>query len=210
MAFEKQDFELEKNHYYRDQYRRTLSWLSMMAVACVGLSAVLAYITIDQKKSNYYATTTSGLVIPMRSLSEPIVTSSYLLQWAGLATRKAFNLDFVHYQSQLEQAKVYFTPHGWEQFLAALDKSKLLAMVQEKKLMTNAVLADTPVVLNRSVLHGRYTWRIQLPFLITFSSASEEHKMRMMVTANVQRVSVLDTSQGILINDFVADRQTIY
>lgn len=202
----KQEFEIEKNHFYRDQYRQTLGWLSLMTLICIALSAILAYITIDQKKSSYYATTASGLIIPLHTLSEPIVTNSYLLQWATLATRKAFNLDFVHFQEQMEQAKIYFTSGGWEQFLIALEKSKLLEAVKSKKLMMSAVLSDAPVVLNRDIVHGSYTWRIQLPFLITFSSASEENKLKILITANVRRVPVVDTAQGIQISDFVVER----
>lgn len=202
----KQEFEIEKNHFYRDQYRQTLSWLSFMVLICVGLTAILGYLCLEQKKPSYYATTASGLIIPMHTLSEPIITNDYLLQWASLATRKAFNLDFVHYQNQMEQAKVYFTPGGWQQFLVALEKSKLLKTVQDKKLIMNAVVSNTPVVLNHDILHGRYTWRIQIPFLITFSSASEETKLNILVTANVQRISVLDSAQGIQISDFVTER----
>ena len=201
-----QQVAFESSPFHRDQYRRTLSWLLFMVILCAVLSLVLFFINITQKKSSFYATTSSGLVIPLHTLDEPIVSNSYLAQWASLATRRALNLDFVHYKDQLDQAKIYFTSGGWQKYLIALDKSGLLKTVQSKKLIMAVVVSDVPVILNRDIVRGRYTWRVQFPILVTFSSASEQSKLKLLVTLNVQRVSVLETAEGIQISDFAAER----
>lgn len=197
-----EELEFNKNNFYRDSYRRIVRYLIFMSMLTLVLTTILAYMNFRPKQPNYYATTTNGEVIPMHSLSEPVVTNTYILQWASLATRNVFNLDFVHYQDQLQKVNSYFTPGGWKQFNMALQESGLLKTVQDKHLDMSAVVSGAPIILNSAVIHGRYTWRIQLPMLITFTSASETSVMRLLVTVNIQRVSVLSAEKGIQISDF--------
>ncbi len=190
----------------RDKYRIAVKWLVIMSVITVVLSAILTSMFVFKvnEKANYYASTTTGYVIPLHPLSEPVVTQQYLLQWAELATRKAYNLDFINYQKQLQGAKAYFTPGGWNQFNAALKKASLLDTVIDKKLNMSAVVSGTPVILAKAVVHGRFTWRIQLPILVTFVSASSHSQSQVLVTMNIQRIPTLDAAKGIQISSFDA------
>ncbi len=197
------DLSMQKNNQYRDKYRRTLGLLLAMAAVCVTLTMILTYLSVSTKKPKYFATTTAGVVIPMHSLSEPVVTSKYLLQWAALATRTAYNLSFVGYQDQLKKAEPFFTPNAWQQFLTALKGSDgLLKTVESRKLQMSAVVSGAPVILNSGEVHGRFTWRIQLPLLVTFTSANETTKTKLLVTMNISRVPVLSAPKGIQISDF--------
>lgn len=193
---------LEENNLYRDSYRRTLSVLTIMIVVCMVLSAVLAYQVVETPKPNYYATTTTGRVAPLQPLSMPVVTHHYLLQWASLATRSAYNLNFVDYQKQLKNSSAYFTPDGWQSLMSAMKDSGVLTSLKENKLYMSAVVSGTPVILDEKLVEGRYTWRIQLPLLVTYTSASEARKLQYVVTMDVMRVPVLDAEKGIQINNF--------
>jgi len=193
-----------KNVFFRDSYRRAIKCIIFLSVLAVVLASILIGLIITTPRSKYYATTTAGQVIPMHSLSEPVITNSYLLQWASLATRTAFNLDFVHYKDQLNRAESDFTPDGWKKFLSALEESSLLKTVIDKKLQMSAIVSGTPVIVSTGVIHGRFTWRLQLPILITFTSANQTSKLKWMVTMNVQRISTLDAYKGIQISDFIA------
>lgn len=204
MSKEAQELETRKNHLYRDQYRRTIKGIVAMAFLSIGLTVILVGIVITREQPKYYATTTAGQVLPMHSLSEPVITNKVLLQWAGLATRAAFNMDFVHYQSDIQKAKSDFTPDGWDKFMEAMKQSGLLANVTDQKLVMSAVVSGSPVIVNRAVIHGRFTWRVELPVLVTFSSASTERGSRWLVTMNIQRISTLDAYKGIQISDFKA------
>jgi len=178
-----------------------------MSVVSIILTVVLIGLIISQEQPSYYATTTTGEVIPMHSLSEPVITNKYLLQWAGLATRSAFNVDWVHYQTQLQTAKSDFTPSGWKKFMTAMNHSGLLSTVKDKKLEMSAIVSSPPVILRTDVLHGRFTWRVQLPILVTFSSASQTRESHWMITMNIQRISTLNAYKGIQISDFEATGQ---
>ncbi|MCB1827966.1 MAG: type IVB secretion system apparatus protein IcmL/DotI, partial [Coxiellaceae bacterium] len=192
----------ERNLLYRDHYRRTVKSIITMAIVGGILAVILAGLIIETPQPKYYATTTSGEVVPMHSLSEPVITNDYLLQWSSLATRTAFNIDFVNYAKQLVKAKADFTPSGWGEFMKAMNNSGLLDAVKSKKLEMSAVVSGAPVILSTAVIHGRFTWRVQLPILVTFTSASATSQSSWIVTMNVERISTLDAYKGIQINDF--------
>lgn len=189
------------------KYRRTLKHIIVLSVTGASMIVILLGLMMTTPATKYYATTTSGQVVPMHSLSQPVVTKSYLLQWASIAARTAFNLDFVHYDSQLKSAQTNFTPQGWSEFQAALTKSGLLQTVQDNKLEMSAIVSGTPVIISSGVVNGRYTWRVQLPILVTFTSASSSSQQNWLLTMNIQRISTLDAYKGIQISDFVSERQ---
>jgi intracellular multiplication protein IcmL len=179
-----------------------MSLLVVMIVVCVGLSLILSYMSFTREKPSYFATTTSGSVIPLHALDEPVITNKSLLSWASVAARTAYNLDFVHYKTQMKAASINFSESGWEQFEAAMGKAGLLSSVKNKKLIMSAVVSGAPVILDSSVYHGRYIWRIQMPMLVTFSSANESTHTNLLISMDVARVASLDAPQGIQIIDF--------
>lgn len=204
MDTESQDITFELNNFYRDNYRRMMKILATMIVICAILASVLVWMTYDKKQPLYYAAMTTGEVIPMHALSEPVVTSDFIIQWSSLTARLIYNLDFSKYLQQLDQVKARFTPNGWEKMMDALKSSGLIQQMLDSKLIISSVISGPPVILSRLIIHGRYTWSVQMPMLITYTSASESTQRRIVVTMNVQRVSTLDAPNGIQIIDFSA------
>jgi intracellular multiplication protein IcmL len=201
MATERQLAGLKRNEFYRDSYRRILSVLLFFSLISVLLVGALAFLELTEPLPKYYATLSNGRIVPMQALSEPTVTSDYIMQWSSMTMRAAYNLDFVNYQTQLNQAQPYFTADGWNAFMGALNGTGVIDSLQTNKLILAAVVSDTPIVLNRAIINGHYTWSVQVPLLITYSSASENKKQKIIITMTIVRVSGLDTPQGIQINN---------
>src|SRR3990167_8943562 len=145
----------EKNNLYRDKYRKVLRGLVVMLVVCLCLSVILATMIFAPPKPKFYATTTTGRVIPLPALSMPVVTNNYLLQWAALAIRSCYNLSFDAYQNQLKEASSYFSPTAWTALMNAMQASGVLSSLTENKLMTSAVVDGHPVILNEEIVKGR-------------------------------------------------------
>lgn len=204
MDTKSQDIAFELNNFYRDNYRRTMKVLAVMIVICAILSSVLVWMSFDKKQPLYYAAMTTGEVIPMHALSEPVVTSDFIIQWSSLTARLIYNLNFATYQQQLDQVKNRFTPNGWEKMMGALHSSGLIQQMLASKLIISSVVSGPPVILARLIIHGRFTWRVQMPMLVTYTSASESTQRKIMVTMNVQRVPTLDVPNGVQIVDFSA------
>jgi intracellular multiplication protein IcmL len=200
-----QENDIQINNFYRDAYRRTIKWVSIMAIVCAVLATVLVWMTYDPKQPLYYAAVTTGEVVPLHALSEPVVTDEFIAQWSALTTRLIYNLNFSTYQQQLSQVQDRFTPTGWDKMMAALKNSGLIDELVNNKLIVTSVVTGQPVILGRLIIHGRYTWRVQMKLLVTFTSASAATNRSLVVTMNVQRVSTLSAANGIQVVDFSAE-----
>lgn len=198
-----------RNNFYRDSYRRVLGVLLIMVLINVALLGLLGYMLTHRPQPQYFATTSDGKVIRMYALSEPLVTSAELLQWATVAATSANTYDFVNYRKALQDASEYFTPTGWREFQNALKSSNNLDTVISKKLTVSAVATGAPIILDRGLINGVYKWKVQLPLLITYESASTNLSQPMIVTMLITRVSTLDTPKGIAIDAFYASEQSI-
>ncbi|MCX7126091.1 MAG: type IVB secretion system apparatus protein IcmL/DotI [Gammaproteobacteria bacterium] len=198
-----QETAFEVNEFYRDNYRRTMKSLVFMVVVCAILSAVLSWMAFDKKQPLYFAAMTTGQVIPMNPLSEPVLTSDFILQWSSLVARRIYNLNFATYQEQLGQVQDKFTPESWEKLMNTL-KPGMIKQLLGSKLIITSVVMSAPVIVARMIIRSRFTWRVQIKMLVTYTSASEATKRNILVTMDVQRVPTLNASQGIQIIDFTS------
>jgi len=138
----------------------------------------------------------------LHSLSEPVVTKSYLLQWASLSAQMSYNLNFTDYKKQIQSVSPYFTANGFAKYQQALKSSGLLDTVINKKVMMSAIVSGDAVIASDFVEHGRRNWIVQLPMLVTFQSASETKHIHTYVTMRIQRVPVIGANNGIQISNF--------
>jgi intracellular multiplication protein IcmL len=206
MATDLGQLEEKRNNFYRDSYRKLLNFLVFLVWIGVVLAIVLGIMLYAPPQPKYYASTTSGNVIPLHSLSEPVITSDFVIKWASLVTLGVFNLNFDKVQSELAQQQPKFTSAGWDALQDALSSSNFLGSVTKNKLISSAVIDGSPVITVREIIHGRYTWVVQLPLLINFSSASEKSQEKLVITMTVMRVPVLGSAQGIQVAGFDAEK----
>lgn len=200
MSSASQENEFQINTFYRDHYRSAMKILVLLIVICAVLSVILAWMTYDRKQPAYYAALTTGEVIPMHALSEPVLTSSYIVEWSALVARRIYNLSFDQYQQQLNTEASKFTADGWAKMMNAMQG--LISQLKGSRLVISSVVSGPPVIIARMIINGRYTWRVQMKMLVTYTSASMQTQREMIVTMNVQRVSTLNASQGIQIVSF--------
>ena len=204
---ESQDLLFQLNAFYRDSYRRTMSLLTIMIFICAVLAGILVWMSFDKNQPDYYAALTTGEVVPMHPLSEPVLTSDFITQWSALTARSIYNLNFSSYQQQLAAVEPRFTAEGWVKLMNALNSSGMIKQIVDSRLIISSVVSGPPVVISEMVLHGRFTWRVQMLVLVTYTSASEQTQRTIVVTMDVQRVPTLDASQGIQIVSFNAHNQ---
>lgn len=192
-----------RNNFYRDSHRKVMLCLLLAIATIILLCGSLAYVVTHPPAPKYFATTIDGRIIPLIPLSEPNMPNSGVLLWANQAATAAFTYDFVNYRQALQSASNYFTAEGWRDFLSALTSSNNLNAVIVKKLVVSSAATGAPVILQQGLLNGNYAWRIQLPMVVTYQSASQVATQNVMVTMLVVRVSTLNSSRGIGIAQFV-------
>jgi intracellular multiplication protein IcmL len=192
-----------RNHFYRDSYPKVLFVLLLSVTINFGLTSTLVYMILNPPKPTFFATSISGRITPLFPLNEPNQSDSAVLQWANQAALASFTYNFVNYKQELQAASGYFTETGWGQFISALRDSNSLETVREKKLIVSAVATRAPIILQKGPLLGRYAWRVQMPLLVTYQSASEFQQVRNVVTLLITRVSTLNSVRGIGISQFI-------
>ncbi len=156
-----------------------------------------------QPEADYFQVSPDGRIIPIYPLAAPMVSDAALLQWANQAAVAAYTYSFATYRKELQDASEYFTPRGWKDFETALQSSHNLETIVTKKLVVTAVATGAPVILDRGVLNNHYSWKVQMPLLVTYESASATTQQLILVTMLITRVSTLNVPKGIAIAQFV-------
>jgi intracellular multiplication protein IcmL len=192
-----------RNTFYRDGQRRLVSGLLITLVVNVIMACMLAYEITHPPEPKYFATSINGRITRLFPLNEPNQSDSAVLQWANQAAIAAFTYNFVNYRDELQSSSGFFTADGWQQFLTALQQSNNLDAVKAKKLIVSAVATRAPIILQKGLLNGKYSWRVQMPLLVTYQSASEFSQQNNVVTMLITRVSTLNSPRGIGISQFV-------
>lgn len=194
-----------RNKFYKDSQRKVILALLIAILVNVVLASLVVYMITHPPAPKYFATSINGRITPLFPLDEPNQSDSAVLQWANQAAIAAFTYNFVNYRDELQASSGFFTAEGWDQFLGALEQSNNLDAVKAKKLVVSAVATRAPIILQKGVLNGRYSWRVQMPILVTYQSASEFTQQNNVVTMLITRVSTLNSPRGIGISQFVVE-----
>lgn len=194
----------DRNAKYRSGYTKLLSLLVGLILLMVVLTPMFLLVTFMPTSPRYYATTTHGEIYPMSSLSEPVVTDTYLRQWVSAIAGGIFTVSFNDWQTQLDKYKADFTDLAWQDLLDAYKNDGFANTLVQNQLIASAVVSQTPKILNRSIINGRYTWSVMVPVLINYTSASANAKQTVDLSLTISRVPVLSSSQGIQISNLHA------
>lgn len=192
-----------RNDFYKDSQRKVLLALLVAIAVNLILASMLIFVISHPPAPKYFATSINGRITPLFPLNEPNQSDSAVLQWANQAAIAAFTYNFVNYRDELQASSGFFTADGWDQFLTALQQSNNLDAVKAKKLIVSAVATRAPIILQKGILNGSYSWRVQMPLLVTYQSASEFTQQNNVVTLLITRVSTLNSPRGIGISQFV-------
>jgi intracellular multiplication protein IcmL len=88
--------------------------------------------------------------------------------------------------------------------MKALDESKNLVAVQDKKLYVTAASTGKGTVTKEGNENGIYTWEVQIPILVTYKSPTETISQNLVVKAEIVRVLSSQSSQGIAFQNITA------
>lgn len=192
-----------RNNFYRDGQRRLVLALLLSILVNLIMVVFTVYLLTHPPAPKYFATSINGRITPLYPLNEPNQSDSAVLQWANQAAIAAFTYNFVNYRDELQASSGFFTAEGWNQFLTALQQSNNLDAVKAKKLIVSAVATRAPIILQKGILNGTYSWRVQMPILVTYQSASEFSQQNNVVTMLITRISTLNSPRGIGIAQFI-------
>lgn len=194
-----------RNEYYRDGYRMLQKVVLLLVVSVVLLLGAMYYvISVHQPQDRYFATTVDGRLVPMVSLSQPNLSSPALMSWVAQASTEVLTFGFHDYRRRLQESSKNFTRTGWESFTSALERSSILEMVQNNRQVVTAAPRAAPVLLWEGLHNGRYTWRIEIPIVVTYQSGASRRSDSLRVTLTVVRVPKLESPNGVGIEQWTS------
>ncbi len=188
---------LSRNFFYRDSYRKILFILLLSIVINILMTIVALYNILHPAPAQFIVTSADGRLIPVSPLSQPVKSTPQILAWANMAASRINSYDFVNFRSQLQDASSYFTAEGWRSYQRAFADTGNLNYVRTNKLVATAVATGAPVVLQQGLVSGMYTWKIQLPLLVKYQSATLSKNIPTIVTMLIQRTSIEENPSGI-------------
>lgn len=194
-----------RNEFYRDGYRSLLRLTFIQGVVILGLIGALYFvIATHQPENRYFATTEDGRLVPMVALSEPNLSTPALMSWVAQASTEVMTFGFNDYRRRLQEASRNFTRTGWESFTQALQKSRIIEMVEANQQVITAAPQGAPILESEGLVNGRYQWTIQLPLVLTYQSGARTRSDNLLVTVVVVRVPRLESPNGVGIEQWIA------
>ena len=107
---------------------------------------------------------------PIELLEDLVENEPKLLADVGQWVVETFSIDFLNYQRDLSRASRHYTVQGWNSFAAEFIESGNFAEIKRAKLSSTAVPERAPIILQKTLVGNRYTYRI------TSSAAGDVHE----------------------------------
>jgi intracellular multiplication protein IcmL len=195
---------LNRNAFYRDGYRLLLRISLVQGVLIIILVAAIVSLLLSiETKHVYFATTSDGRIINIVPLNEPYRSSADVVAWAAGTAQSVMRFDYHDYRDRLQQASANFTPTGWESFSKALKEANILDAVTARKLVVTLEIGAAPEITDNLVKNGIYMWYLRFPVTIKFDGDEPPAPISTTLLLQVVRVSTLQNSDGISIEQWV-------
>ncbi|HBR69578.1 MAG TPA: type IV secretion protein IcmL, partial [Rhodospirillaceae bacterium] len=127
-----------------------------------------------------------------------------LMSWVAQACTEVMTFGFNDYRRRLQEASRNFTRKGWDSFTAALQKSRIIEMVETNQQVVTAAPQGAPILVSEADVGGQYQWVIELPLIVTYQSGAKTRSDSLLVTVVVVRVPRLESPNGVGIEQWIA------
>ncbi|MGB0719021.1 MAG: type IVB secretion system apparatus protein IcmL/DotI [Bdellovibrionales bacterium] len=194
-----------RNEFYRDGYRNLLKLSLIQGLVILGLIGAMYFvIQVHQPENRYFATTEDGRLVPMVALNEPNMSVPALMSWVAQASTEVMTFGFNDYRRRLQESSRNFTRRGWESFTQALQRSRIIEMVEANQQVVTAIPRGAPVLRSEGLAAGRYQWIIEMPMVVSYQAGSKIRNDSLLVTLVVVRVPRLESPNGVGIEQWIA------
>jgi intracellular multiplication protein IcmL len=192
----------ETNLFYRDYYQQVIYFFIVIILTVFGMSGFVLYQLIHRPLPQFSAVMPDGRGMMLTPYDEPNLMPATLVRWASKAAVAAYTFNFVDYAKQIEMARPYFTPGGWQAYQDAI--GGVITNIVKEQVFVYGVVTNPPVIVNQGLRLGYpYSWHMQIPFLVTYQGAEESKSSDYYVILTVVKVPTTINPDGIGIETFV-------
>ena len=137
-------------------------------------------------------------------LDHPVMRDSDLLIWTVSAVCAVFTVNFKDYRIQLNKAGERFTDRGWAAYANAFKGVGNLAKIQSARLIGTATPERAAVIRGKGVVGNLYTYKVEIPLIVTFENDNVNNAQRLIVSVVVIRTIQPDHPDGVAIDQMTA------
>jgi intracellular multiplication protein IcmL len=193
--------EQQDNAFYRLYQPRFIIVLMGATVVAMVWAGIVVFQVYHRPLPSFYAVQPNGQRMMLQPQDLPNLTAATILRFASKAAVAGYTFDFVNYKRQIGAARPYFTTAGWNNYLTSV--AGVVRGIATNKLFVTGVVNGPPVISNQGDLNGTYSWRVQIPFLVTYQSAQSAEQSKYTVLITVVRIPTTTDPLGIGIDQFV-------
>jgi len=152
----------------------------------------------------YFAAREDGGILPLVPVSTPFLSDGSVTNFAVEAVTRALTLDFANWRDDLTGAARYFEqPDGWNGFLDAIEQSDMLSYLRDHRLVSTVVANGAAIIESGLDDRKRYSWRVQIPLSMTYESASEISRERLLAEIVVSRLPTWESPEGVGVTQII-------
>ncbi len=193
--------EKNDNEFYRlFQPRFIVVLMGALLVALVWVCIILFQV-YQRPLPTFYAVQPTNQRMQLQPQDLPNLLAETILHFACKAAVAAYTFDFVNYKQEISLVRTYFTKAGWNDYLNSVDS--VVRGIAQNKLFVSGVINGAPVISNQGEMDGTYSWRVQIPFLVTYQSSQKAEQRKFTVFVTIVRVPTEEDPLGIGIDQFV-------
>ena len=200
-----------RNEMYRDRYRTLSTGMKVGAGALLGsivLNAALAWALVHRGPV-YFATSDDGRILPLTPLSQPVLSDRRIVLFATRVAVGAYSYDFMNWRKTLPALSRSFTKPGFDSFVLSLKSSGNLTQVVNNRMVVDAVPTGAGVVVAKGQVRGVYEWKVQVPLLVSFQTATGTVSQHLLVTLLLVRRSEIRHPEGLAVQQFLAVEKNV-
>lgn len=196
--------ELARNALSRERYEFVMKVTSGIVILCIVLVVSLVYLATRPIQQRFFTTNSEGAIREIIALNKPIASEEEVLNWATQAVTKAYSMSFANYGQQLNDLKPNFIDAGWRGYEQALQRAGFIDGLLKNQYVTSAVPKKAPVVVARGLVNNVMGWRLQIPLIVTFTSANTSSSQEINVEVTVVRRDETENPQGLGIAQIIS------
>ncbi len=195
-----------RSDFYRDGFYSLLYALFAVLIGVVLMVGILIWLIVSKPSPVTFSTGSNWRVFPLMPVNQPWIATPDLIQWITDVVPSVLTIDFVNYTEEMQFAAKNFTQDGYKKYQQFLNQYASQSTLQSGKWFVNASAAGAPFILNQGLLQGHYSWWIQIPVNLSYSSAEKGSTVPLVLQVLVTRVETTDDLKGIRIANMIVTR----
>lgn len=182
--------------------QKTFSLAFFLAIALTISLAGNFYLVSHRPRPVYFASSSSGKIVPMVPLDRPVRSERWLIEWSASTIEDLLTISAVNYNASFLRIRDKFLPSTFGQIVDTFDKNGMKKYILDNRMDTYVALENAPVIVNEGVMNGQRSWKIQAPIVLTFTNGAGRTPKHFVVEMVVSRVPTFVNKNGVVVSSF--------